>query len=87
MPVGAAATLMTRPERVEVIAEGDADSLPMSIAKRVFQGERILFDLTAPGGQVFQSSVPSIEKFRRMQTGDRVGARFQECRAIPASQP
>jgi hypothetical protein len=72
---------------VELISESDPDAIPMAIAKRVFQGERILFELSAPGGHLFQCSVPSMEKFRRMQLGDRVGARFQECRAIPASQP
>jgi ABC-type Fe3+/spermidine/putrescine transport system ATPase subunit len=87
MAAGSGAILMTRPERVEVVEAGDGDSLPMSIVKRVFQGERILFELAAPGGQLFQSSVPSVEKFRRMQTGERVGVRLQECRAIPVGQP
>lgn len=87
MALGTSAVLMTRPERVELIAAGDPSAVPMAIAKRVFQGERILFELSAPGGHLFQCSVPSMEKFRQMQPGDRVGARFQECRAIPASRP
>ena len=86
MALGTSAVLMTRPERVELIAAGDPGAVPMAIAKRVFQGERILFELSAPGGHLFQCSVPSMEKFRQMQPGDRVGARFEECRAIPASQ-
>ncbi|WP_210495255.1 ABC transporter ATP-binding protein [Microvirga antarctica] len=83
---GTRAILMTRPERVELTIAGEDGIAGMRIAKRVFQGERILFDLETPGGQNFQCSVPSIEKYRDLKPGQQVGARFQECRAIPVSR-
>jgi ABC-type Fe3+/spermidine/putrescine transport system ATPase subunit len=80
---GSAAILMTRPERVEITEPGGADASQMTVGKRVFQGDRILFDLLTEDGQTFNCSVPSLERHRAIETGHRVGARFHECRAIP----
>ncbi|MGO4832100.1 TOBE domain-containing protein, partial [Rhizobiaceae sp. 2RAB30] len=81
--VGSEALLMTRPERVTLSDPGAPSALPVTISKRVFQGERILFELETASGNGFQCSVPSIEKHRAMRPGQRVGAMLQECRVIP----
>jgi ABC-type Fe3+/spermidine/putrescine transport system ATPase subunit len=83
MEVGAAAILMTRPERIEITVASDSSAAAMRVAKRVFQGDRILFELSSEGGHRFQCSTPSVETFRAIQTGSTVAARFRECRAIP----
>jgi ABC-type Fe3+/spermidine/putrescine transport system ATPase subunit len=83
---GGKAILMTRPERVRLMPNGDAAGARMTIAKRVFQGERILFELATPGGQHFQCSVPSTEMYRAMIPGQQVIAQLDECRAIPVTQ-
>ncbi len=80
---GSRALLMTHPERVSLTEPDAKGAVPTTISKRVFQGERILFDLTTDGGHVFQCSVPSVEKHRAMQPGLKVGALLQECRIIP----
>jgi ABC-type Fe3+/spermidine/putrescine transport system ATPase subunit len=87
LAAGARAILMTRPERVELTAAGERDTCALTIATRVFQGERILFELAGPAGQAFRCAVPSTAKYRAMQPGQQVGARFHECRAIPADAP
>jgi len=82
---GASALLMVRPERV-TLSDADAPgALPAMIAKRVFQGERILFQLTTDGGHGIQCSVPSIEQYRAMREGQKVGAVLHECRVIPGA--
>ena len=74
---------MTRPERIEITVAMDSSAAAMRVAKRVFQGDRILFELSSEGGQHFQCSTPSIERYRAIQAGTTVSARFRECRAIP----
>ena len=49
----------------------------------IFQGDRILFELSAEAGPTFHCATPSVEQFRAIATGARVGARFRESRAIP----
>jgi spermidine/putrescine ABC transporter ATP-binding subunit len=82
---GERAILMTRPERVELAPKANGEALAMTVAKRVFQGDRILFDLTTRSGQTVQCSTPSVELYRGIMPGGEVGARFGECRAFPAS--
>jgi putative spermidine/putrescine transport system ATP-binding protein len=84
LAAGERAILMTRPERIEITEAGADGASNLTVGKRVFQGDRILLHLLAPGGQDFKCSVPSIERFRAVATGSRVGARFREARAIPA---
>ena len=84
MAPGAPAILMTRPERIELTLAPDNAAAPMLVSKRVFQGDRILFELSSEGGQRFHCSMPSIESYRAIQAGSNVSARFRECRAIPA---
>ena len=80
--VGQSVLLMTRPERIELTAPDAPGSLPMTISGRVFQGERILVQLTASGGTTFQASLPSVERNRALRPGHQVGAILHECRAI-----
>jgi ABC-type Fe3+/spermidine/putrescine transport system ATPase subunit len=87
LAAGSSAILMSRPERIELTAADEAGASTMTVAKRVFQGDRILFELVADGGQTFHCATPSIEAYRAIQTGGRVGARFKECRAIPVERP
>jgi ABC-type Fe3+/spermidine/putrescine transport system ATPase subunit len=82
---GSPVILMTRPERVEIAAPGAPDVCDVTVGKRAFQGNRILFDLVTGDGQTFHCSVPSIERHRTIETGCRIGARLRECRAIPSS--
>jgi ABC-type Fe3+/spermidine/putrescine transport system ATPase subunit len=84
LAVGDRAILLTRPERVELVGTGEAGACEVTVGKRVFQGDRILLNLVVPGGQAFQCSVPSVERFRAVEAGARVGVRFREARAIPA---
>ncbi|MFI5013012.1 MAG: ABC transporter ATP-binding protein [Hyphomicrobiales bacterium] len=81
---GARAVLMTRPERIELTARANGDASAMRVVKRVFQGDRILFELATKNGQTLQCSTPSIEIYRGIEAGGEVGARLRECRAIPA---
>ena len=85
LALGASAILMTRPERVELTDSGEPGASDVTVGKRVFQGDRILFDLVTSHGQVFQCSVPSVERYRTIEIGRPIGARFRESRAIPVS--
>jgi spermidine/putrescine ABC transporter ATP-binding subunit len=80
---GGRAVLMSRPERVELVRETDGDAAAMTVVKRVFQGDRILFELATRNGQTLQCSAPSVESYRGIETGGEVGARLRECRAFP----
>ncbi|WP_210191355.1 ABC transporter ATP-binding protein [Mesorhizobium australicum] len=82
---GSEALLMTRPERVSLAAPDTPEAVPAKISKRVFQGERILFELETPAGHAIQCSVPSLENYRAMQLGEKVGAILRECRVIPGA--
>jgi ABC-type Fe3+/spermidine/putrescine transport system ATPase subunit len=82
---GSEALLMTRPERVSLAAPNAPEAVPATISKRVFQGERILFELETPAGHAIQCSVPSLENYRAMQPGEKVGAILRECRVIPGA--
>jgi spermidine/putrescine ABC transporter ATP-binding subunit len=85
LTLGQRAILMTRPERVELAPKANGEAMTMTVAKRVFQGDRILFELTTRNGQTVQCSTPSVEIYRGIMAGGEVGARFSECRAFPAS--
>ena len=84
---GGKAVLMVRPERIE-LAEPDAPgAISLRVAKRVFQGDRILFDLRTGKGQSLHWSAPNLERFRAIETGVPVCASLNECRAIPLDRP
>lgn len=85
LETGAQALLMTRPERVVLTAPDTEGALAATITKRVFQGERILFELTSGAGDEIQCSVPSVEQYRAMHAGHKVGALLHECRVIPGA--
>jgi ABC-type Fe3+/spermidine/putrescine transport system ATPase subunit len=87
LAAGSRAILMLRPERIELAAADTPGTFPVDVAKRVFQGDRITFELRAASGHSFNCSVPNREATRRIETGARVGARFNESRAIPAAAP
>ena len=84
LAAGERAVLMMRPERIELTPRSHGDAQAMTVVKRIFQGDRILFDLATRQGATVQCSMPSIEIYRDIATGQEVGARFRECRAIPA---
>jgi ABC-type Fe3+/spermidine/putrescine transport system ATPase subunit len=84
---GSGVILMARPERLEITEPSDGDAVAMHVTKRIFQGDRILFELSAEAGPTFHCATPSVEQFRAIATGARVGARFRECRAIPRGAP
>jgi ABC-type Fe3+/spermidine/putrescine transport system ATPase subunit len=83
---GGRALLMVRPERIELTTADAAGAIPLNVAKRVFQGDRILFDLRTPRGQSFQCSTPNLERYRSIETGHDVSANLTECRVIPVGQ-
>jgi ABC-type Fe3+/spermidine/putrescine transport system ATPase subunit len=83
---GSPAVLMTRPEWIELTARANGEASAMRVVKRVFQGDRILFELATGTGETLQCSTPSAEIYRGIQTGGEVGARLRECRAFPAAQ-
>lgn len=83
--VGQQVLLMTRPERIEIAEPGAPDSVPMTIVGRVFQGERIMIELSSGGGASFHASLPSVERNRALRPGHKVGAILHECRAIVES--
>jgi ABC-type Fe3+/spermidine/putrescine transport system ATPase subunit len=80
--VGSDAVLMIRPERVAILEDGDK-ALRLTVAKRVFQGDRILFELGAGDGRSIACSVPNLERFRSIEPGTEVPVTLGECRAIP----
>ena len=82
---GQRAILMTRPERVELTSRMEDDGAAMTVMKRIFQGDRILFELTTVGGQKLQCSAASIDSYRSIVVGGKVAARLRECRAFPAA--
>lgn len=84
---GSKAVLMIRPERIELTGASEAGALRLNVARRVFQGDRILFDLRTGSGQSLQCSVPNLDRFRAIETGAFISASFRECRAIPMDQP
>jgi spermidine/putrescine ABC transporter ATP-binding subunit len=84
LAAGERAVLMLRPERIELLAKPNGDSAAMTVVKRIFQGDRILFELATRHGATVHCSMPNLESWRDIATGAEVGARFRECRAIPA---
>jgi ABC-type Fe3+/spermidine/putrescine transport system ATPase subunit len=84
LAAGERAVLMLRPERIELMAKPDGDASAMTVVKRIFQGDRILFELATRQGARVHCSMPNLELYRDIAAGAAVGARFRECRAIPA---
>jgi ABC-type Fe3+/spermidine/putrescine transport system ATPase subunit len=81
---GSPVVLMTRPEWVELTPLANGDATRMRIVKRVFQGDRILFELATQAGATLHCATASSETYRKMSPGGEVGARLRECRAFPA---
>ncbi|MBX3539566.1 MAG: ABC transporter ATP-binding protein [Chelatococcus sp.] len=84
---GGRAVLMIRPERIELADPDTPGAIALKVAKRVFQGDRILFDLRTGQGQSLHCSAPNLERFRAIETGVPVHASLNECRAIPVEAP
>jgi ABC-type Fe3+/spermidine/putrescine transport system ATPase subunit len=84
LAVGERAVLMLRPERIELLVQPNGDASAMTVVKRIFQGDRILFELATRQGATVHCSMPNLETWRDIAAGTQVGARFRECRAIPA---
>jgi ABC-type Fe3+/spermidine/putrescine transport system ATPase subunit len=83
---GAPAVLMTRPEWIELSPKANGEDTAMRVVKRVFQGDRILFELATKDGGTLHCSTPSGEPYRGIAAGGEVGARLRECRAFPVSR-
>jgi ABC-type Fe3+/spermidine/putrescine transport system ATPase subunit len=84
LAAGERTLLMMRPERIELTPKANGEGSAMTVVKRIFQGDRILFELATRQGATVQCSTPSIEIYRDIAAGAEVGVRFRECRAIPA---
>jgi spermidine/putrescine ABC transporter ATP-binding subunit len=82
---GSPAVLMTRPEWIELSPRANGEDTAMRVVKRVFQGDRILFELATKSGATLHCSTPSAELYRGIAAGGEVGVRLRECRAFPAS--
>lgn len=81
MSRGDRVSLMVRPERIEIAAPGTG-VVDLQVVTRIFQGDRISFNLRSTTGQIFQCSVANSEAASRIIAGSIVGATFSECRAI-----
>lgn len=86
LAVGDRAILMVRPERIELAPPGTGGATDLTVATRVFQGDRIMFGLRAEGGLLFHCALPNREATRAIEAGAKVGAFFRESRAIPAAR-
>ncbi len=82
---GDAVYLMIRPERIDVVPEPPAGGGGMSatVAKRVFAGDVITFELRTDHGLLLRCSRPSVDEYRALSPGDRVWAVVRDCRALP----
>ena len=78
--------LISGPAKVDVsiTARPNGDASAMTVVKRIFQGDRILFELATRQGATVRCSMPNLESWRDIAAGAEIGARFRECRAIPA---
>jgi ABC-type Fe3+/spermidine/putrescine transport system ATPase subunit len=83
---GDKAILMVRPERIELAAPGTSGATDLTVASRIFQGDRIMFGLRAEDGLLFHCALPNREATRAIETGAMVGAFFRESRAIPVAR-
>jgi len=54
-----------------------------TVAKRVFAGDVITFELRTDHGLLLRCSRPSVDEYRALSLGDRVWAVVRDCRALP----
>ncbi len=88
MAVGDKAYVMMRPERIDIALEapGDGRGLPAQIAKRIFSGDSVSFELRIETGQILRSTKPNISRFRGLAPGASVWAVPDEVRAVPVGE-
>ena len=77
--------VMIRPERMDLTLQepNRQDAIPGRIAKRVFSGESISFEVEAANGIRLLCSKPSLPHFRDLRLDQGVWIIPDECRALP----
>ena len=82
---GDAAYALIRPERIELSATQPAQggAIEGRVAKRVFSGELMSFEIEAAGGIRLLSTQPSLARFRDLALGQTVWVLPVDCRALP----
>ena len=77
--------VMIRPERIDLASERPAGAAAMSatVAKRVFAGDIVTFDLRTDHGLLLHCSKPSLAEYRALAPGATVWAIVRDCRALP----
>ena len=76
--------VMIRPERIDLVSEPPAGGVatPVTIAKRVFAGDVIAFQLRTDHGLLLHCSKPSVAEYRALAPGAAVWAVVRDCRAL-----
>jgi len=82
---GDAVYVMIRPERIDLVPEPPAGGvvMPATVAKRVFAGDVITFEVRTDHGLLLRCSKPSVAEYRALAPGSRVWAVVRDCRALP----
>ena len=81
-PAGTDVTLTLRPEKIQIHAPGDANipaernQLPASVARQLYFGESIYYELEIPGGELVDARLENIPSLRRWVVGDGVTMSF-----------
>jgi len=57
--------------------------MPVTVAKRVFAGDVITFELRTDHGLLLRCSKPSVAEYRALAPGAAVWAIVRDCRALP----
>jgi ABC-type Fe3+/spermidine/putrescine transport system ATPase subunit len=77
--------VMIRPERIDLVSERPAGgvAMPATVAKRVFAGDVITFELRTEHGLLLRCTKPSVAEYRALAPGATVWAIVRDCRALP----
>ncbi|MCI5850146.1 MAG: ABC transporter ATP-binding protein, partial [Sutterellaceae bacterium] len=77
--VGEDALLVIRPENLRIAAEGDANRVPVTVVNRLFEGDRISYEVVLPGHEKekpIEMSVPFLPGTGLIETGTGLEASF-----------
>jgi ABC-type Fe3+/spermidine/putrescine transport system ATPase subunit len=77
--------VMIRPERIDLVPERPAGevAMPVTVAKRIFAGDVITFELRTDHGLLLRCSKPSVAEYRALAPGAAVWAIVRDCRVLP----
>jgi ABC-type Fe3+/spermidine/putrescine transport system ATPase subunit len=77
--------VMIRPERIDLVTEppAGAGAMRATVAKRVFAGDVITFELRTDHGLRLRCSKPSVAEYRALELGAPVWAIVRACRVLP----